>query len=82
MRSLRTLLGLTLLSGAACCLSGCGGSSISEGVPADVDMTKSYTPPASVNIMAPSDSKKAAKATKAARAAAKSAPAAEEPASQ
>jgi hypothetical protein len=38
---------------------GCSGGDLKEGVPEDVDMTKSYAPAASVDMMKPGDQKKA-----------------------
>jgi|GEM_PF-5567136 len=51
MRYLGQLLGVIVVTGAAWCLSGCGGSSIEEGMPQNIDMTKDYSPAAKVNMV-------------------------------
>ncbi len=38
---------------------GCGGSELTEGVPKQVDMTKTYTPAATLPSMTPTDQQKA-----------------------
>ncbi len=64
MRHLGRLFGMIVVAGAAWCLSGCGGNSIEEGMPQNIDMTKDYTPAANKDMMIPGDIKKAAKANR------------------
>jgi len=44
--------------GLACGLVGCGGTTVQEGIPKGVDMSKTYSPSASVAPIRPGDAKK------------------------
>jgi len=68
MRSLRILSGMLFLAVVAC-VCGCDSGGLKEGTP-DVDMSKTYTPPAAVNTMSPKDYAKSRAAQKAAAASA------------
>lgn len=63
--TIRKLAGAMVVALAAASFGGCGGSPIDEGIEENVDMSKAYTPAASVDMMkGAGDQKKAVERAK------------------